>query len=290
MNDIRSNVASLGLVLVLLAAVMLSGCSSVHRVNPGEAATDNAVPQFEPQPSRLNPPSYNVLGRTYHVLGSNQGYDAQGVASWYGPNFQSKSTSSGEQYNMYAMTAAHKSLRIPSYVLVTNMENGKQVIVRVNDRGPFVSNRIIDLSYAAAKKIGMIGRGTAMVDVRSVSPDTPIPSAQSIVAGTAPALTASSQAPTTPIASNVENISARLPHAVWGQDVFIQVGAFGEMGHVITVQQRLAQAGIRTVSVTSFGSLNRVRVGPVASLADYDRLMDQLRTIGFDNAQMVVEQ
>lgn len=286
MIGIRLNVMNPGLALALLVSTLLSGCSSVPRVNPNDAATANAVPQFEQQPSRFNPPSYTVLGRTYHVLGSNNGYDAQGVASWYGPNFQSKSTSSGEQYNMYAMTAAHKTLRIPSYVLVTNMENGKQVIVRVNDRGPFVSNRIIDLSYAAAKKIGMIGRGTAMVDVRSITPDTPIPSSDSIVSG------APTVAPTpAPAASALAASTAvNLPHAVWGQDVFIQIGAFGEMGHVITVQQRLAQAGITTVSVTPFGSLNRVRVGPVASLADYDRLMDQLRTIGFDNAQMVVEQ
>ena len=286
MNRIRLNMAGPWLLVVLLATALLSGCSTVHRVNPGDAATANAVPQFEPQPSRLNPPAYTVLGRTYHVRSSNAGYDAQGIASWYGPNFQSKSTSSGERYNMYAMTAAHKTLRIPSYVLVTNMENGKQVIVRVNDRGPFVSNRIIDLSYAAAKKIGMIGRGTAMVDVRSITPDTLIPTSQSIVSG-APSVPS---APTPVVSAPTVSTAANLPHAVWGQDVFIQVGAFGEMGHVITVQQRLAQAGITTVSVTPFGSLNRVRVGPVASLADYDRLMDQLRTIGFDNAQMVVEQ
>lgn len=286
MNQNRLNLNDLWPVVVLLATALLSGCSTVNRVNPGEAATTNAVPRFEPQPSRLNPPSYNVLGRTYHVLGSNDGYDAQGVASWYGPNFQSKSTSSGERYNMYAMTAAHKTLRIPSYVLVTNLENGKQVVVRVNDRGPFVSNRIIDLSYAAAKKIGMIGRGTAMVDVRSITPDTPIPRSQSIVSG-APTLPAS---PAPVSSAPAVSAAASLPHAVWGQDVFIQVGAFGEMGHVISVQQRLAQAGITAVSVTPFGALNRVRVGPVASLADYDRLMDQLRTIGFENAQMVVEQ
>lgn len=286
MIGIKLNAMNPGIVVALLVTTLLSGCSSVPRVNPGDAATTNAVPQFESQPSRFNPPSYTVLGRTYHVLGSNDGYDAQGVASWYGPNFQSKSTSSGEQYNMYAMTAAHKTLRIPSYVLVTNMENGKQVIVRVNDRGPFVSNRIIDLSYAAAKKIGMIGRGTAMVDVRSITPDTPIPSSESIVSGVPTVAPTPARVTTASAASTAVN----LPHAVWGQDVFIQVGAFGEMGHVITVQQRLAQAGITTVSVTPFGQLNRVRVGPVASLADYDRLMDQLRTIGFDNAQMVVEQ
>jgi rare lipoprotein A len=282
----RLNLGTSSLALALLCTLLLSGCSSVPRVNPDEADTADAVPRNEPQPSRLNPPTYTVLGRTYHVMRSNQGYDAQGVASWYGPNFQSKSTSSGERYNMYKMTAAHKSLRIPSYALVTNMENGKQVIVRVNDRGPFVSNRIIDLSYAAARKIGMIGRGTAMVDVRSISPDTPIPSSQSIVSGGVP----SAQMAATPMVSKAENIGARLPQAVWGKDVFIQIGAFGEIGHVVDVQRRLTRAGITAVTVTPYGALNRVRVGPIASLADYDHLMDQLRTIGFDNAQMVVEQ
>jgi len=286
LRGMRLNLGTSSLALALLGTLLLSGCSSVPRVNPDEADTANAVPRNEAQPSRLNPPTYTVLGRTYHVMSSNQGYDAQGVASWYGPNFQSKSTSSGERYNMYKMTAAHKSLRIPSYALVTNMENGKQVIVRVNDRGPFVSNRIIDLSYAAARKIGMIGRGTAMVDVRSISPDTPIPSSQSIVSGDVP----SAQMAATPTVSKAENMGARLPQAVWGKDVFIQIGAFGEMGHVVDVQRRLTQAGITAVTVTPYGALNRVRVGPIASLADYDHLMDQLRTIGFDNAQMVVEQ
>ena len=271
MNGFSGWRASVGRIVVLLAAVWLAGCSSVPRVNPGAATSVDAVPRDEPQPARLNPPSYTVLGRTYHVLRTNAGYNEQGVASWYGPNFQSKPTSSGERYDMYAMTAAHKTLRIPSYAVVTNMENGRQVIVRVNDRGPFVSNRIIDLSYAAAKKIGMIGQGTAMVDVRAISPDSP-----ATVTGARTAASSSR--------------ARDLPQAVWGQDVYIQVGAFAEIGHVITVQHRLAQAGIRPVSVTAYGSLKRVRVGPVGSLADFDRLMDQLRTIGFYNAQMVVEQ
>lgn len=279
MSCYRSNVKDLWLLVGLLGLMLLSGCSTVHPVHPNNAATANAVPRFEPQPSRINPPSYTVLGRTYHVLPSNAGYNEQGVASWYGPDFQNKPTSSGERYNMYAMSAAHKTLRIPSYALVTNLENGKQVVVRVNDRGPFESNRLIDLSYAAARKIGMIGRGTAMVDVRSITPDTQIPTAPNI-GSKMPSTTNWDAAPR----------AAELPRAVWGQDVFIQVGSFGEMPHVIAVQQRLARAGITAVSVTHYGALNRVRVGPVASLADYDRLMDQLRLIGFSDAQMVVEQ
>ncbi|ANJ66991.1 hypothetical protein A9404_06000 [Halothiobacillus diazotrophicus] len=276
-----------GVVGLLVLLFMLAGCSTGPRLNPNEAATENATPRFESQPSRLNPPAYEVNGRTYRVLASNNGYDEQGVASWYGPNFQSRPTASGERYNMYAMTAAHKTLRIPSYVQVTNLENGKQVVVRVNDRGPFVSNRIIDLSYAAARKIGMLGRGTAMVDVRVVTPDQP--------AAPVPVTVANRTVSAPPMPARIPPVSggssaASLPHAVWGSDVYIQVGAFGEIGHVMDARRRLEQANIGPVLTVPVGSLSRVRVGPIPSLEAFDRTMDQLRRIGFENAQMVVEQ
>ncbi|OYY41206.1 MAG: hypothetical protein B7Y07_07735 [Halothiobacillus sp. 24-54-40] len=283
---------------VLLGAMLLSGCSTGPRLNPSEATTENAVPRFENQPKRINPPSYNVLGRTYHVLSNNAGYDAQGVASWYGLDFQSKPTSSGERYNMYAMTAAHKTLRIPAYVQVTNLENGKQAIVRVNDRGPFVSNRIIDLSYAAAKKIGMIGRGTAMVDIKVVTPDNPPVPADLAMQSPPPVIVQA--APMQPPSPVIEAAApayrpapateAPSPQAVWGQDVFIQVGAFSDAANVMNVQRKLEQAGLKSVVVVPIGALSRVRIGPVASLNEFDQTMDQLRIIGFENAQMVVEQ
>jgi len=272
---------------LLAALLLLAGCSSGPRLNPNEAATENATPRYESQPSRLNPPAYDVNGRTYRVLSNNAGYDEQGVASWYGPKFQSRPTSSGEQYNMYAMTAAHKTLRIPAYVQVTNLENGKQVVVRVNDRGPFVSNRIIDLSYAAARKIGMLGRGTAMVDVRVVTPDSPSAPVPVTVADRA---VATPRTPVTFVPSDRGASAAALPHAVWGSDVFIQVGAFGEIGHVLDVRRRLEQANLGPVHTVPIGALSRVRIGPISSLETYDQMMDQLRKIGFENAQMVVEQ
>jgi rare lipoprotein A len=278
--------------LTLSSLLLLAGCSTGPRLNPNEAATENAVPRFENQPKRINPPSYNVLGRTYHVLSNNTGYDAQGVASWYGPDFQSKSTSSGERYNMYAMTAAHKTLRIPAYVQVTNLENGKQAIVRVNDRGPFVSNRIIDLSYAAAKKIGMIGRGTAMVDIKVVTPDNPpVPADLAMQSPQAVGQTAPMQPPSPVIDVAAPAYSQpSVPQAVWGQDVFIQVGAFSDVANVMNVQRKLEQAGLKSVVVVPIGALSRVRIGPMASLNEFDQTMDQLRIIGFENAQMVVEQ
>lgn len=275
-------IASLSLFFGLLA-----GCSTGPRLNPGEAATADAVPRFEAQPNRINPPSYTVNGRTYHVLQSNVGYDAQGVASWYGPQFHGKKTASGERYDMYAMTAAHKTLRIPCYARVTNLENGESVIVRVNDRGPFVSNRIIDLSYAAARKIGMLGRGTAMVDVQAITVGQPLP-AQPVITEPAP-VPVPSPIPVPPSAPPLPQQPKSVPRAAWGEDVYVQVGAFADAGHVQAVQLRLTAAGIQNVRVLPFGSLTRVRVGPIPSLEDYDRLMDQLRSIGFENAQMVVE-
>lgn len=273
-----------------LITALLASCSTGPRLNPSDAATENAVPQYEAQPDRINPPSYTVNGRTYHVLQSNTGYDAQGVASWYGPQFHGKKTASGEIYDMYAMTAAHKTLRIPCYARVTNLENGASVIVKVNDRGPFVSNRIIDLSYAAARKIGMLGRGTAMVDVQAITVGQPLP-AQPVITEPMPAPSA---APV-PVPASPPVLAAPLPQpkqvprAAWGQDVYVQVGAFADASHVRAVQLRLNAAGIGPVRVMPFGQLSRVRVGPIPSLEEYDRLMDQLRSIGFENAQMVVE-
>src|SRR5690606_27721217 len=115
-------------------------------------AIPDAIPRDEPRSARGNPASYEVFGKRYHVLASAAGYKERGVASWYGPDFHARSTSSGEPYDMYAMTAAHKTLPIPAYARVTNLANGRSVVVRINDRGPFIDNRIIDLSYTAAHK------------------------------------------------------------------------------------------------------------------------------------------
>ncbi len=122
----------------------------------------------EPRSKQGNPPFYSVLGRRYVVLDSADGFIERGVASWYGPTFHGELTSNGESYNMYAMSAAHKTLPLPAYARVTNLSNGKSVVVRVNDRGPFAKNRIIDLSYTAAAKLDMLrGNGTALVEVRA---------------------------------------------------------------------------------------------------------------------------
>ena len=133
----------------------------------------DAIPRAEPRAIYGNPPSYEVFGKRYYVMASSVGYVERGVASWYGPGFHKELTSVREPYDMYGMTAAHKTLPLPAYVRVTNLQNGRSCVVRVNDRGPFVGNRIIDLSYTAAAKLDMLRDGTAMVEVRALQPLDP---------------------------------------------------------------------------------------------------------------------
>ena len=128
---------------------------------------------YEPRSRYGNPPFYDVFGKRYYVLSSSAATVERGVASWYGPGFHKVRTSTREPYDMYGMTAAHKTLPLPSYVRVTNLQNGRSIVVRVNDRGPFVGNRIIDLSYTAAAKLDMLRNGTAMVEVRTIDPTAP---------------------------------------------------------------------------------------------------------------------
>ena len=138
---------------------------------PGPPPTEfEAVsPKVEPLSHYGNPSTYRVKGQTYEVLTSSKGYKKRGIASWYGTKFHERLTSSGEEYDMYALTAAHKTLPLPSYVQVKNLKNGRKIIVKINDRGPFHDGRIIDLSYAAAVKLGLFPKGTAQVEVKALS-------------------------------------------------------------------------------------------------------------------------
>ena len=157
--------------------LLLSSCSHVRRDGPPDFYVDetkipNAKPKVEPRAKLGNMNCYRVKGRTYHVMKSSKNYDEIGTASWYGTLFHGQRASDGERYNMLAMTAAHKTLPLPTYVEVTNLHNHKKIIVKVNDRGPFRNDRLIDLSYVAAKKLGMIGHGTATVEVKAIDPIT----------------------------------------------------------------------------------------------------------------------
>ncbi len=153
----------------------MAGCSyiTVERdsapTKPADVSSiPDAIPKSETRSKYGNPKSYVVLGKRYYVMNDNRGFSQQGIASWYGKKFHGKRTSSGESYDMYAMTAAHKTLILPAYIEVTNLRNGKKVVVKVNDRGPFHENRIIDLSYAAATKLNVVAKGTALVKIRVV--------------------------------------------------------------------------------------------------------------------------
>lgn len=167
---------------LIALSILIAGCGSL----PGHSTSSqndsapaysvkldsipNAVPRLEPRSKYGNPSSYVVYDKRYHVMADSINYKERGIASWYGTKFHGKKTSTGEPYNMLAMTAAHKTLPLPTYAEVTNLENGRQIIVRINDRGPFLDNRIIDLSYVAAAKLGILDKGTGTVEVRAIDP------------------------------------------------------------------------------------------------------------------------
>jgi rare lipoprotein A len=254
-----------------LCAVALSACSVIaHRPTapppppPPPAsitAVPDAVPRPEPRSAHGNPPFYNVLGRRYFVLAVADGYLERGVASWYGPTFHGGNTSSGEPYDMYAMTAAHKTLPLPSYVRVTNLRNGRSVVVRVNDRGPFVANRLIDLSYTAAVKLDMIREGTTLVEVRALTPGVPDQFTRS----------AESPPPT----------------------LYVQAGAFADAENAQRLLARLQAAGLSGafVALPLEGSshLYRVRLGPVGSVAEFDAIAARLASLGINDARLALD-
>ena len=185
MRAARRASAPLAALSAAALCVLLAACSTFTRRAPqlpqgapapapvppppaGIESIPDAVPRSEPRSAHGNPPFYDVLGRRYFVLGAADGYLERGVASWYGPTFHGGNTSSGELYDMYGMSAAHKTLPLPTYARVTNLRNGRSVVVRINDRGPFAKGRILDLSYAAARELALVGPGTAQVRVESI--------------------------------------------------------------------------------------------------------------------------
>jgi rare lipoprotein A len=231
------------------------------------ASVPDAVPRAEPRSAHGNPPYYDALGRRYFVLPSAEGYDERGVASWYGPTFHGGNTSSGEPYDMYGMTAAHKTLPLPSYARVTNLNNGRSVVVRINDRGPFIANRIIDLSYTAAAKLDMLRDGTAMVEVRSLTPGAP-EAPPALVASAPPA---ARPPPPSPL-------------------LYIQTGAFADPSNASRELARLQAAGLASAFVIAppeGSQLYRVRIGPIGSVAEFDALAARLTALGMPDARLV---
>ncbi|MDR2214845.1 MAG: septal ring lytic transglycosylase RlpA family protein [Nevskiaceae bacterium] len=220
----------------------------------------DAVPKVEPRSLRGNPPWYEVFGKRYYVLPTSEGYRERGIASWYGPDFHTKATSSGEPYDMYAMTAAHKTLPLPAYARVTNLSNGRSVVVRINDRGPFVANRIIDLSYTAAHKLDMTRAGTALVEVQVLTPGTLTNTAQNVAA--------------------TQTVPALSPTAV-----YLQAGAFSVSANATQLADRLRSNGFTDVQVLppdATAPLHRVRIGPIADVAALDQTAARLTQLGVE--------
>ena len=276
-----ANVAVKQFWLVAMALVLLAGCAGTPEVDHSARYTikqdrapsgdfdasglADAQPRFEAPRRAGNQSPYTVWGKSYRVMDSNDGYVERGLASWYGEKFHGHTTSNGEIFDMYAMSAAHKSLRIPGYARVTSLENGRSGIVRVNDRGPFHDDRLIDLSYAAAKKLGFHNRGTARVEVAAITVE---PDGTMTLAGEPfvpegvrpdPVLQGTDQLP-------AQNGSlAQLER----RSLFVQLGSFGNREAARTLQARAQGAVDNPVRVreiaTDNGRFHRVQAGPFDS-------------------------
>jgi rare lipoprotein A len=256
--------------------------SNVPSIPPDVLAIPDAVPRAEPRGTRGNPPFYEVFGKRYHVMKTSEGWYERGTASWYGPGFHAASTSLGEPYDMYAMTAAHKTLPIPCYAEVTNLRNGRKVVVRINDRGPFVGDRIIDLSYTAAAKLDFLREGTAPVEVRVISARDGSTSAGS---ATPPVL------PTAP--PTVAVVNAPAARAPASEAMFIQAGVFSDHENARRRVEQLLAAGIELASLDEIPrnerALHRVRVGPLASVEEFDLNMKRIRDLGIADARLLTD-
>lgn len=224
------------------------------------ASLQDATPRIEPRSRYGNPASYVVYDRRYEVMNTSSGYVERGIASWYGSKFHGRRTSSGEPFDMYAMTAAHPTLPLPTYAEVTNLTNGRKVVVKINDRGPFKHNRLIDLSYAAAVKLGIAEQGTGLVEVKAIDPAT----WRAVPAGSpANTVTAAASAPA----------------------LYLQIGAFSRMENAIRLRSRLdgtPHSGISAIQSQSNPPLYRVRVGPLSNVDEADRVSRELLAMGLD--------
>lgn len=298
-GGIETHHGTLPLSVAVCLAMLLTACENTGgggRIKDGApthvpvdiAAIPDATPKVEKRYPSVND-RYTVLGKSYDVMQDERGYKQRGIASWYGTGFHGRATANGEKYDMYAMTAAHKTLPIPSYVRVTNVQNNQSVIVRVNDRGPFHGARIIDLSYAAAAKLDVIRHGTADVTVEAIdprsyyqAPATDEPILVSVPTTSAPTNTASDKAaPDLPRRDDLLETGT-----------FLQVGAFQSLQAARNYRQKLSTklampVVIRSDTVT--GGLHRVRIGPIKTNIELTSVRDQLEKITNVQAHLVYE-
>lgn len=268
------------LLVLLTSSLLLSACGSLPHNRYGFARDSapnkdvdhtrvaNAVPKIEPRSKYGNPKSYVVQGKRYTVRQTARGFKQTGHASWYGTKFHGHRTSSGEPYDMYAMTAAHKTLPIPTYVEVHNLDNHRKIIVRVNDRGPFVRGRIIDLSFVAAKKLGIDTKGTGRVEIRTIDPRKKKIDVR----------------PTATKNTSITKSSGQL---------YLQVGAFTDHSNATQLLSRLVAATNENVLINRKSTGNqdvyRVRIGPLSSESEADLLSKRLSPLGIITPHVVVE-
>ena len=255
------------------ATLIVAGCGGAPERDSAPSkpvdvsAVPDAVPKIESKSRYGNPKSYVVFGKRYYTLKRSKGFVERGVASWYGEKFHGRRTSSGETYNMYAMTAAHKTLPLPTYVRVTNLENKRSIVVRVNDRGPFQANRVLDLSYTGATKLGMLRRGTALVEVRAIDP---------------------TYAETVPVSVAVESADDDA-----NIELFLQIGAFGFRDNAEKLKSKVGQIADEIVQIEEIihngKTIFRVKLGPLLDVAHADRLAFLLSDSGFEHPHIVLE-
>ena len=271
---------SAALVLALVVLLGLGACSTAPKGKPSYYADDGppervpdnladvpeAVPREEPLHRFANRP-YIVFGQTYVPVINREPTKERGIASWYGKKFHGQKTSSGETYDMFKMTAAHRTLPIPSYARVTNLKTGQSVVVRINDRGPFHSNRLIDLSYAAAQRIGLAARGSGMVEVERVF-DAPV--REPSISQTPPAPAAAVQTPLVIAESS----------GLW-----LQLGAFSSHDGAASFRDKVARAlswNNEPIEISAHGGLHRVRLGPYRNREEAVAIADRVRqSLGF---------
>lgn len=268
-------------LLILAGTILISACGTLRNnryqiyqdrapdINIDTRRIPDAVPRNEPHSKYGNPSSYRVNGHTYRVMKNSLGYHARGVASWYGKKFHGHRTASGEIYNMYAMTAAHKELPLPTWVRVTRLDNGRSVIVKVNDRGPFHDNRIIDLSWAAAKKLGITASGTGVVDIQAIDP-------RHYQANRPKTYKAVEQAAT----------------PVLKYHLYLQAGAFISRDNAQRLLHKL-QTALQIQNIHAVYStdkhLYRVRIGPLTNVDEADRLTRQISQRGLAQPHIVID-
>ncbi len=253
----------------IVTVLLLPGCSSTPDGAPEQspvniAGIPDAVPRHEPRTRAGNPESYEVLGKRYVTLKHSTGFRQRGVASWYGTKFHGRKTANGETYNMYAMTAAHKTLPIPSYVRVTNLNNQRSVVVRINDRGPFHSSRIIDLSYAAATKLGIVKTGTGYVEIEAIE------AGQNSIKQTTKPIPTSKAAKT---------------------GLYLQIGAFKDKFNAHRLQQRVAQIpetqSALKVAKSPRGIFYKILVGPLTSEQQIQQMSEKLADLGIKDIRLI---